>query len=480
MRTVAVLGGGIGGLAASYYLCQSQQVTKVVVLEASSRWGGWLWSTRRPDGAVFEHGPRGIRPAGAVGRNTLNMVEDLGLGEELLPVPSSHVASQNRYLYVNQQLHKMPTGITGLLRTVPPFTRPLLFSIASEILVKKSENPDESVHSFVSRRFGKELADMAVDSLCRGVFAGDSRKLSVRSCFPPLFWAEQLRGSVVLGMLSSSAGDPAAGPGAAVAPGPLAQRAVRESWAQWSLKRGVQSLPESLTEYLRGSGRVQLHTDAAVKQIQPSASGWTVHLEDGVVSADHVISALPARALASALPSSCQPLVQQLQDIASVTVAVVNLEYEGSILPVQGFGHLVPSSEDQALLGVVYDSVPFPQHNRPDGLTTRVTVMMGGAWFHQLLGGAHPASQEQLLSRAVEAVRRHLGVTAEPSWSRVCLHRDCIPQYFLGHFGKVESMRHFIRTHELRLSLTGSSYDGVSVNDVVFSARTAARLLGTT
>ncbi|XP_039905872.1 protoporphyrinogen oxidase-like [Simochromis diagramma] len=67
MRTVAVLGGGIGGLAASYYLCKSPQVTKVILLEASSRFGGWLWSTRRSDGAVFEHGPRGIRPAGAGG-----------------------------------------------------------------------------------------------------------------------------------------------------------------------------------------------------------------------------------------------------------------------------------------------------------------------------------------------------------------------------------------------------------------------------
>ncbi|TNN27762.1 Protoporphyrinogen oxidase [Liparis tanakae] len=74
MTTVAVLGGGIGGLAASYYLCKSPQVAKVILLESSSRFGGWLWSTRRADGAVFEHGPRGIRPAGAVGRNTLNMV----------------------------------------------------------------------------------------------------------------------------------------------------------------------------------------------------------------------------------------------------------------------------------------------------------------------------------------------------------------------------------------------------------------------
>uniref|UniRef100_A0AAQ5ZY10 Protoporphyrinogen oxidase n=1 Tax=Amphiprion ocellaris TaxID=80972 RepID=A0AAQ5ZY10_AMPOC len=444
----------------------------VIVLESSSRFGGWLWSTRRSDGAVFEHGPRGIRPAGAVGRNTLNMVEELGLEGEVLPVTYSHIASKNRYLYVNGQLHKMPSRISELLRTVPPFSRPLLLSVASELLVTKSKEDDESIHSFVSRRLGKELADIAVDSLCRGVFAGDCRKLSVRSCFPPFYNAEQRRGSLILGMLLGS--------GTILSLNICDIRSIKESWAQWSLRRGVESLPESLAEYLQQSGKVQLHREAAVKQIHPSASGWKVHLEDGVVSADHIISALPAKALSSVLPSSCQPLIQQLQDVSSVTVAVINLEYEGSILPVMGFGHLVPSSEDRGLLGVVYDSVPFPQHNRPDGQTTRLTVMMGGAWFQEVFGPPEAVTDEHLIARATEAVQCHLGVTTAPIWSRVALQRDCIPQYYLGHFSKVESMRHFIRENNLPLSLTGSSYDGVSVNDVIFSGRTAVQeLLGT-
>ncbi|XP_019735518.1 protoporphyrinogen oxidase [Hippocampus comes] len=473
MRTVAVLGGGIGGLAASYYLCKSPQVAKVILLESSNRFGGWLWSTRRSDGGVFEHGPRGIRPAGAVGRNTLNMVEDLGLSGEILPVTYSHDASKNRYLYVNKQLHKMPSGISGLLRTVPPFSRPLLFSIATEIFVKKSKEEDESIHSFVSRRLGKELADIAVDSLCRGVFAGDCRKLSVRSCFPVLYNAEQRRGSLTLGMLLGS------GPSQVVPPGPLSQRSVKESWAQWSLRRGLEELPESITDFLQRSRRVQLHRETPIKCISYSASGWTIHLEDGTITADHIISALPAKVLSSVLPSSCQPLIQKLQDISCVTVAVVNLQYEGSVLPVTGFGHLVPSSEDQGLLGVVYDSVPFPQHNRSEGLTTRLTVMMGGAWFQEVFGSPDAVTEEQLLERATEAVRLHLGVTSAPSWSWVALHKDCIPQYYEGHFRRVESMRSFIKNNSLPLSLTGSSYDGVAVNDVIYSARTAVEeLLG--
>uniref|UniRef100_A0A8C6WVG9 Protoporphyrinogen oxidase n=1 Tax=Neogobius melanostomus TaxID=47308 RepID=A0A8C6WVG9_9GOBI len=71
---VAVLGGGIGGLAAAHYLRKRAPGAKVLLLEGSERLGGWLWSNRRPDGAVFELGPRGVRPVGAVGRNTLNLV----------------------------------------------------------------------------------------------------------------------------------------------------------------------------------------------------------------------------------------------------------------------------------------------------------------------------------------------------------------------------------------------------------------------
>ncbi|MED6295279.1 hypothetical protein CHARACLAT_030012, partial [Characodon lateralis] len=131
-------------------------------------------------------------------------VEDLGLEGDILPVTYSHVTSQNRYLYVRGQLHKLPSGIRGMFQTVPPFSRPLVFSLITEILVKKGKEADESIHSFVSRRLGKELADIAIDSLCRGVFAGDSKKLSVRSCFPSLFKAEQQGGSLTLGFLLDS------------------------------------------------------------------------------------------------------------------------------------------------------------------------------------------------------------------------------------------------------------------------------------
>ncbi|XP_072317270.1 protoporphyrinogen oxidase [Eucyclogobius newberryi] len=471
MRTVAVLGGGIGGLAAAHYLSRSAPAAKVVLLEQSGRFGGWLWSSRRSDGAVFELGPRGVRPVGPVGRNTLNLVEELGLEHEVLPVTYSHVASQSRFLFVRGQLWKMPAGLSGLLKTTPPFSRPLLPQLLKEVFVPKGKEDDESLHSFVSRRFSAELADIAVDSLCRGVFAGDCRRLSVGACFPDLLRAERRRGSVLLGMLLGSGAKPE------VAPGPLAQRAQREHWAQWSLRRGLESLPEALVQSLEQNIGVELHAQAPVKGLEPTDSGWRIRSEAGMISADHIVSALPATALSQLLPPSCQPLVSLLQQLPYVTVAVVSLEYSGCVLPVQGFGHLLPSSEDPGVLGVVYDSEFFPQHNSPDKESTRLTVMMGGAWFQEVFGDPDRVKPDHLLSTAVSAVSRHLGVSQNPVWSNVALHRDCIPQYHQGHTRRVELMRGFISDTKLPLSLVGSSYDGVSVNDVIFSGRTAVDML---
>ncbi|XP_026861197.2 protoporphyrinogen oxidase isoform X1 [Electrophorus electricus] len=475
-KAVAVLGGGIGGLSACYYLSKSSQVSKVVLLEATGRCGGWLRSTRREDGAVFEHGPRGVRPFGPAGQNTLNMLSELGLEREILAVPHDHVASKNRFLYVNGQLHRMPSSLSGVVHTVPPFSRPIILSVLKEVLVSKGKQEDECVHAFVSRRLGSELADIAIDSVCRGVFAGDSRQLSVRSCFHSLYSAEQAWGSVLLGMLMGKL--MGSEKGLPVVPSELAQRAQKERWAQWSLRRGMQALPETLHEVLRGKERVEVHQNTPVKSLSRKPGGWEIKLEDGAtLKVDHVISAVPASALALLLPPAAHSLSEQLRAIPTVTVAMVNLEFEGSVLPVKGFGHLVPSSEDLGLLGVVYDSVPFPQHNRRGDPTTRLTVMMGGAWFEETFGHPGEVKEQVLLDRASRVLRSHLGITATPSWSKAAVLKNCIPQYHVGHWKRLEMMRRYISDHGLPLTLTGASYDGVSVSDVIFSGRVAAECL---
>ncbi|KAM6434766.1 protoporphyrinogen oxidase isoform 2-T3 [Liasis olivaceus] len=469
---VAVLGGGVSGLAACYYLARSTLASKVILLEGSPRLGGWIHSTQTEDGAVFEHGPRGIRPTGAVGKNTLLMVSELGLEADVLPVPGDHPASKNRYLYVGGTLHKLPSGISGVFRTVPPFSRPLIWSGLKDLVAPRGTAPDETVHAFVARRCGQEVADVAIDSLCRGVFAGDCRALSIRSCFPALFLAERKRGSVILGMALAKSKK-----------SPVDCRLIRQAqegcWSQWSLRGGLQTLPEALAAFSRQRG-VEIHCNALVKRLERTASGsWQIALQDGTVEADHVISALPAKALAALLPAGSEPLIRDLSAVQAVSVAVVNLQYENAQLPVTGFGHLVPSFEDRPLLGIVYDSVAFPEQDGRQGCATRLTVMMGGAWFTSNLGDPDTVPHTELLSRAQEAVRQHLGITTEPARSIVKVHKACIPQYTLGHWKHIESAASYLKQQNLPLSLVGASYAGVSVSECIFSAQTAvAQLAG--
>ncbi|NXS52452.1 PPOX oxidase, partial [Brachypteracias leptosomus] len=517
--TVAVVGGGISGLAACYHLARSPNPPKVLLLEASDRLGGWLQSTRTAEGTVFEHGPRGIRPAGAVGADTLHMVSELGLEGEILPVPGDHPASRNRFLYTGGALHKLPSGLGGLLRAAPPFSRALLWSGLRDLRAPAGTEPDESVHGFVQRRFGPEVADIAVDSLCRGVFAGDCRALSVRSCFPALFQAERSRGSVLLGLALGSGKERGAESG-------LSRRARAERWSQWSLRGGLQSLVEALAAFLRPRG-VELLCQTPLHHLHRHPDGrWQLTLADGTLMADHVISALPAAALAEVLPAEAEPLARELRHIPAVPVAVVNLQYEGVTLPVtvraaptgipghprvssaprgdphlaptQGFGHLVPSSEDASLLGIVYDSVAFPQHDGAGAASVRLTVMLGGAWFRQSFGDPGSVSPGVLLQRAQAAVREQLGLEPPPTRSILQVHQACIPQYTLGHWQRIgkrgpgwggpgpppkcpppipvpppEHINRFLAQHRLPLSLIGASYGGVSVNDCIASAKAA-------
>ncbi|NXF28417.1 PPOX oxidase, partial [Rhodinocichla rosea] len=134
-------------------------------------------------------------------------VSELGLAGDILAVPREHPAARNRLLYLGGALHPLPSGLRGVLRAVPPFSRALLWSALRDLLTPAGTGPDESAHAFAQRRFGPEVAELAVDSLCRGVFAGDSRALSVRSCFPALFQAERQRGSVLLGLALPHGGD---------------------------------------------------------------------------------------------------------------------------------------------------------------------------------------------------------------------------------------------------------------------------------
>ncbi|XP_018016994.1 protoporphyrinogen oxidase-like [Hyalella azteca] len=473
MAKVVVLGGGVAGLAASHYirtLLPSSAVASVCLIEGSLRLGGWMQSVQHDSGVLLEAGPRTLRAAGTAGANTLVLAHDLGLEGKIRSVSYGHPTTMNRMIKVNGALHRLPSSLSTALKKTPPFTKPLLVALLQDLRSEKVCNCDESLYSFVNRRFGREVATYVIDPLARGVFAGNARELSVKSLAKSLHAYEQRHGSVIKGacfdVFTQRSRD-------SVLTHPMVKKARKEKWAVWSLQEGIETLIKALERDVVDRG-VDIRLGHPVNKLSQNGRCLKISFGSNEISADHVISCLPCSQAASVCGNLSKDLAQLLNAIPFATVAVVNLAYDRSDLVTQpAFGYLVPSCEPSKVLGVIFDTCTFPQANK-----TVLTVMMGGYWFNSLFG-THP-SEEKLLSTAIDELRSTLGISDHPSAWRTQVLRACIPQYVVGHTEVVASARRLIDQHKLPVSLAGNSYDGVGVNDAILSAKAAVQNLATT
>nr|KAI8733888.1 protoporphyrinogen oxidase [Biomphalaria glabrata] len=455
MATAVVIGGGVSGLASALYIQRSlPQFSKVILLEGSSGVGGWVNTTTYPDGAIFEHGPRSLSPVGEAGRNTLLLAEELGLTKHVLPIFPSDPAAKNRYLFVDGKLCALPTNAWSMFKKLPPFTKPLITSLWKEPFHRRSNEQDESIYSFVRRRLGPEFADIAIDAHCRGIFAGDCRKLSVQACFPPLYEMEKKYGSLIAGAVFGFKDPKVEATG-------LVRRAIEDKWASWSLSRGLQQLIDAMAASIQNTKEGEIRLDTKVTSLKRNQNGKIiVSTPSDSIEASLVISAVYSKDLAAALPKSMTDLKEDLSALPSVNVVV-------------GFGHLLPSFESGPILGVVYDSCTYPEHNRkgcPE--STRITVMLGGSWYDKLLSpdGTLPSGSD-IVWMASQAAAQQLGIKSHPIRSHVTLQKECLPQYKVGHVSWVEKVEQKIKESNLPLHLVGSSYRGPAINDCIYNAK---------
>lgn len=466
-----ILGGGISGLAAAYRLLRRvSNPRNITVVESTSRLGGWIQSKRYEDGTIFEHGPRGLRPAGPSGRSSLELAYDLGLENDIIAVSTDHVSAKNRYIFAHQKLHKLPSGIVGLFKSQSLLSKNLVPVLLREAFVpKKTDADDESIYGFFTRRFNSEIADYIIDPMCRGIFAGDIKKLSVKSCLPPIYNLEQTSGSVVKGTLLAKS------PGIPDDVNPLIKKACNERWSLWTLKNGLTTLVERLETGLLNSGVNILKNKSfdSLKFVEDGTVEVRGNVNDKTLVVDHVISSVPTKQLASLLPEQHLTLASHLRKIQAVTVAVVNVEFEGSVLQYQGFGYMYPSCESDRVLGVVFDSSTFPHGKSTSSISTRLTVMLGGNRFEDQFGDPDKVDKEHIKKDALDALRDVLNIHVEPRKCTVSIHKDCIPQYHVGHSELLRCLRSYIAQHNLPLTLIGSWYDGVGLNDCIHYSQSA-------
>ncbi|XP_056632207.1 protoporphyrinogen oxidase [Diorhabda sublineata] len=459
-----ILGGGLSGLSAAYYLLRKSPKYQIALLEASNRLGGWIKSNSVDNNIIFEEGPRTIRPHGPAASNTLSLIEDIGLIKDVIPIYSNHPAAKNRMIYVNKQLHFLPSSIGGLFKTLPPFSKPLVSFLLQDMFAVKKDVKDDSIYEFTKRRFGEEMADNLISAMICGICAGNSREISVNFLMKTLFEYEQRYGNIYKGLLMNAFkrknGNVLKG---------LALKAKKERWNFYSFKNGLESLTKALDCSIKNDVSIELNSKC--NKLEISRDGVVVELESGKsLTAPKVISTISSESLGKLLESQHPELAMFLNRIKSVTVAVVNVYYNKPLLKHEGFGFLVPPKEKLPILGVTYDSSCFPK-----GDNTVLTVMMGGAWFEQLFG-KHP-DKERIFKIALEQLKLILGINETPVQFKVSILENCIPQYRVGHNENLGYINKYIDDKKLPLSLCGSSYYGVGVNDVILSAKNAVEKL---
>jgi len=466
-----VVGGGVAGLTTALHLRDGGRETagglEVVVLEAAPRPGGNV-RTDRTDGFTIEEGPNGYLdnvPA------TPALVRRLGLEDRL---QKADERAAKRYLYRGGRLHLLPTGpldfllcpvlsLRGRLRVLcEPFARP------------RPAGVDETVYDFAARRIGAEAAGVLVDAMVSGVFAGNVRKLSLRSSFPKMARMEEEHGSLVRAMIARMKERRAARrraealrregkeveeltrPGGPAGPGGTLT----------SFRDGLDTLPRALAAELGGAFRPGTRVVALEEHAGAVEGRWTVHAEGGeALRADAVVLAVPAPHAVPILETLDAELARPVREMETAGLAVVALAYEAAEIggDPDGFGFLVPRGEDLRILGCLWDSSIFP--GRAPGGRVLLRAMIGGA--HD--PAAVEESDEALVSRVRADLRTAMGIGVEPLFTRVYRWPLGIGQYTVGHQERLDRVHGRLREHP-GLWVAGSSYHGISMNACIEKA----------
>ena len=448
MGAVAIVGGGVAGLTAAYRL--KQRGVRVVVYEASERLGGSV-RTSRSEGYLAELGPNSLSTPSPALRGLL---AELGLEPSLV---AASPAAKKRYVVRKNRLLPLPMSPQDFL-TTRLLSNGAKLAVFGEPLVDTGDSPvEESIATFVRRRFNQEIVDYVANPFVAGIYAGDPEQLSVRHALPKLYGLERTHGSIIKafgGMMRARKRDADAAT-TAMAGGMVSFRA------------GLQELPEALARELHAEIRLK----APVTQLRSGPKGWTVgaafqqaELYDAVVYAapahriDEIDLDFPAGDRVGTLASIGHP---------PVAVLVLGFRREDVAHPLDGFGFLVPEVERRHVLGVLFSSTLFPGR-APDEHVT-LTAFVGGVRNPDL---AH-ADQPTITARVMDDLRALLGAKGEPTFRAFHLWPKAIPQYDLT-YGRFKDIMDEAERRNPGFALAGSYREGVALGEAIASGEEAA------
>jgi oxygen-dependent protoporphyrinogen oxidase len=450
---VAVVGGGIAGLAAADRAVELLGADEVLLVEAADRLGGKI-ATERVDGYVVEGGPDCFlagKPAG------VELCRRIGLAERLRP---TNPAFRRSYVKRDGRLHELPDGITGLVpsRIAPLLTTRILSpagrarAALEPLVTRRRAGGEESVAQFVTRRFGREAYDWLVEPLLSGIFAGDGRALSLPATFPQLAETEERHGSLLWPMLKARF---AAGNG------------TRPALGFVTPAGGLGELVDAVAHRLPSDS---VWLDAPVHALWPLPAGYRLDVADGrTVDASSVILALPAFQAAELLDPHDPGLAATLRDIPFVSTATVSVAFPRSAVPrsFSGSGYVSPRAEGGSIVACTWTSNKFPGRVPDNGVLIR--FFLGRAGREEVVEASDDGLRR--LVRA-ELAAAH-GITAEPALWRIYRWPRGLPQYTIGHRDRLDRIGIGLARMP-GLFVAGASYRGVGIPDCIASGWSAA------
>jgi oxygen-dependent protoporphyrinogen oxidase len=461
---LAVVGGGIAGLAAAHRAVELSRERRLplelALFEAGDRLGGTI-QTERYEGFLVECGPDSFLSEKPW---ALALCRRLGIEDRLVRTDDRF---RRTYVAFRGRLHPLPDGFQLLAPTrLGPFIRSRLFSwrgkarMAMDLILPRGGDSDESLGGFVSRRLGSEALERVAQPLVAGIYTADPNELSLAATMPRFLELERRERSLILGLWRASRRAPAEAAGA--------------SGARWSLfvtcADGMEELTRALAARLPpGAARL----GARVTDVTRDGGGWRLGLAGGAASADAVIIATESYQAGRMLRYTDPSLTHLLDGIAYASSATVSLGWRRADIPhpLDGFGFVVPQVERRPIIACTFSSVKYPGR-APDGFAL-LRVFLGGALNEAILEG-----DDETLTRIARAeLGELLGIKAPPLFSRVSRYRKAMPQYHVGHLARVDAIEG--RLGGLPgLALVGGAYRGVGIVDCVRSGEdAAARLL---
>lgn len=438
---VLIIGGGISGLSAAYYL--SKAGIRPTLLEKAPRLGGVIQTTLQ-DGCVLEAGPDGFMAAKPW---AMDLIREVGLADQII---GSNDHTRVTYIVKNGGLVPMPDGLTMMIptRIMPLVTTRLLgwpakIRMGLDLLRRPTgPRPDRSVYDFLMDHYGAESIDYLAEPLLAGVYGGDPKQMSVNSVLSRFVELEAKYGSLTRGVLAAPKPPASAGPKSFL----------------WTLKNGLGQLIETL----RPSAEIMR---AEAETVERTGSGFRVRAAGDWHEAGQVVLATTSTDASRLLGSMHAELAGLLAGIPYTSSITISLGYRKDTFrhPLKGHGFLVPKRERKYLLGCTWVGNKF-DHRVPAGKVV-LRCFVGGNGL--------ALSDEALLENVRAELRGIQGIEEDPVFHSIARWPNAMAQYTVGHQARMERLEAILETIP-GLHVAGNAYRGIGIPDCVRMGREAA------